>query len=84
MLPEPPAAATRPSSTRRRASGARPDRDNKGLFDAHEEWETQVEEGRTKADELNARFADWYYVIAAEDFEKLRVTRKDLLRAKAS
>ena len=37
-----------------------------------------------KADELNARFADWYYVIAAEDFEKLRVTRKDLVKAKSS
>jgi hypothetical protein len=60
------------------------DRDQKELFDAHEEWKTEVGEGREKAEELNRRFARWYYVIPADDFEKLRVSRKDLLKAKSS
>ena len=32
---------------------------------------------------LNARFADWYYVISAESFESLRQGRKTLVKPKA-
>jgi hypothetical protein len=58
------------------------DHDNKRLFDAHEEWKKQLEEGRSRSQELNARFADWYYVIPASAFEKVRLQRKDLLKEK--
>lgn len=34
--------------------------------------------GQELADELRARFADWYYVISGADFNKLRPGRKDL------
>jgi hypothetical protein len=84
LIPEPPAPADTSFQQKAESEWSDADRRNKELFDAHEAWKTKVEEGRAKAEELNARFADWYYVIAAEDFEKLRVTRKDLVTAKSS
>jgi hypothetical protein len=36
--------------------------------------------GERTARDLNARFADWYYIIRGSDFEKLRLRRKDLVR----
>jgi|GEM_PF-1952525 len=33
-----------------------------------------------KADRLNERFADWYYVVPASDLEELRVIRKDVVK----
>jgi hypothetical protein len=44
--------------------------------------EEKAEEGRTKVDELNDRFADWYYVITEEDFGKLRLNRDQLVKIK--
>jgi len=32
---------------------------------------------------LNARFADWYYVISAASFDKVHLRRKDLVRKKS-
>jgi hypothetical protein len=42
----------------------------------------KAEEGQKKVDELNDRFADWYYVITEEDFSKLRLNRDQLVKAK--
>jgi hypothetical protein len=36
--------------------------------------------GEKASQDLNARFADWFYVIGNADFQKLRLTRKDLLQ----
>ena len=36
--------------------------------------------GEKAARDLNARFADWFYVIGNGDFQKLRLTKKELLR----
>lgn len=44
--------------------------------------EKKAEEGKKKVDELNDRFADWYYVITEEDFGKLRLSRNQLVKAK--
>ena len=55
------------------------DRRQKKLYDAHEEWKREVDAGQLKSDKLNARFADWYYVISAESFDKLHLMRKDLI-----
>jgi hypothetical protein len=49
---------------------------------AYEDWAGNVEEGRRLSDELNGRFAKWYYVISAESFEKIHLTRDDLLKDK--
>lgn len=48
-------------------------------------WETfqeQVTEGKEKAEELNRRFARWYYVIPGEDYDKIALTRGDLVKEK--
>jgi hypothetical protein len=83
VKPEPP----RPSDTgfEGRAEGelTDADRENAALQAAHQEWEKAVAEGREKAEALNARFADWYYVIAADAFEKVHLGRKDLVKAKS-
>ena len=47
-----------------------------------ETWNEKVEEGKKTSDDLNARFAEWYYVISAESFDKLRLARADLVQPK--
>jgi hypothetical protein len=54
----------------------------KSLQLAHDEWENNLKAGRELADELNTRFARWYYVISADSFGKLSLTRQDLLKDK--
>lgn len=44
--------------------------------------EAKVESGKQKVQELNDRFADWFYVISNESFDKLRLTRADLVKQK--
>lgn len=58
------------------------DRRAKAVYEAHEEWKKKVEHGRQLSDELNSRFADWYYVISDVSFKKLHLTRKDLIEKK--
>ncbi len=49
---------------------------------AHDEWERKLETGRSLSEELNARFAKWYYVISADSFDKLRLPRSELVQDK--
>lgn len=58
------------------------DRANEELHDTHETWKQNVEKGLKLSAELNNRFADWYYVISAEIFDKLRKKRSDLIKEK--
>ena len=37
-------------------------------------------EGEEKAQVLRARFAPWYYVIAADSFADIQVKRRDLVK----
>ena len=49
------------------------------------EWESfqkKIKDGETKAENLNRRFAQWYYVIPGEDYDKLALTRADLKKEK--
>ncbi len=55
------------------------DRENSRQQAAHERWQKDMDDGKALAEELNARFARWYYVISAASYEKLRLTRKDLV-----
>lgn len=45
--------------------------------------ESKLKEAEEKVKLLNARFADWYYVISAESFENLRQGRSTLVKPKA-
>ncbi len=44
--------------------------------------ESKIETGKQKVKELNDRFADWYYVISNDSFDKLRLNRASLIKAK--
>ena len=45
-------------------------------------YDEKVKAGKEQVAKLNRRFADWYYVISAESFNKLHVARKDIAKAK--
>ncbi len=42
-------------------------------------WNEQVDDCQELATGLNARFAPWYYVISAGDFQNIRLSREDLV-----
>jgi hypothetical protein len=44
--------------------------------------EESIKAGQKKVNDLNRRFANWYYVISAESFEELRLSRADLVKPK--
>ena len=46
------------------------------------EYQEKMRQGKQLAQRLNERFADWYYVIADESFDKLHKTRADLVDTK--
>jgi len=84
LLPEPKAPASLAFQGKAEAEQSPEDRENKRLFETHEAWKKQLEEGKKASEDLNARFAGWYYVIPASAFEKVHLKRKDLLKAKKS
>jgi hypothetical protein len=43
-------------------------------------YDQKVADGEKKAEALNARFADWYYVISDEMYRKIRVDRAAILK----
>ncbi len=46
------------------------------------EFDDKFAAGKKRAQELTDRFADWYYVISADYFKKLRKGRADLVKPK--
>ncbi|MCC6125860.1 MAG: DUF4340 domain-containing protein [Pirellulales bacterium] len=44
-----------------------------------EEYEDKVKAGKKKVEELNARFADWFYIISDETYQKIHLTRENLI-----
>ncbi len=55
------------------------DRTNAGLQEKHETWQRTVDTGRRTSADLNARFAQWYYVISADSFDRIRLRRGNLV-----
>ena len=45
-----------------------------------EELRKKYFKAKAKVAELNVRFADWYYIITEESFNKVRLTRQDLIK----
>lgn len=58
------------------------DRENQRRALAHDQWQRNVSGGRELSASFNDRFADWYFVISAESFEKLRLSRGDIVVSK--
>jgi hypothetical protein len=48
--------------------------------DQHASWERRVREGREKADRLATRFANWYYVVAADSYERMHKPSEEFVR----
>ena len=48
--------------------------------DAHASWERRVSEGREKAEQLAARFANWYYVIDAGSYGRIHRPSEEFLK----
>jgi hypothetical protein len=47
-----------------------------------EQYDEQVAAGKKHVQELNSRFADWYYVISDDVYRKLHLSRKDVVKKK--
>ena len=60
------------------------DRRQKQIHQEHERWKWKYEKGKEKSENLNNRFADWYYVISGASFDKLNLNRQDLVVKKES
>jgi len=84
LFPEPPKPANLGFKDKKDDELTDADKKNRDLDAKHRAWEEKVSKGRKESDDLNARFADWYYVIPAASFEKIHLTRKDLLKDKAA
>jgi hypothetical protein len=82
-LPEPKKPAGRSFDGKEDNQLTDEERADKELDGKHQEWQKQIDEGREKVRQLNERFAGWYYVISSDSFDKIHLTRKDLVKAKA-
>jgi hypothetical protein len=47
-----------------------------------EEYEAKLAAGKKHAEELNARFADWYYIISDDVYRKIRLSHDDIVKKK--
>jgi hypothetical protein len=70
------------------AAGSQPDieaqrerikKDNKRK---QEEYDEKLEQGKKKVKELNDRFADWYYIISDEVYQKIHLGRDQIVKKK--
>lgn len=82
LFPEPARASNRSFEGKADSLLTLDERKQKDIDAAHVRWLARVEGGQRRADELNARFAKWYYVISSESFDNLRLKRADLVRDK--
>jgi hypothetical protein len=49
-----------------------------------DERDEKLKKANTQIAELNARFADWYYIIAEDEYKKVHLGRNDLIAEKSS
>jgi hypothetical protein len=70
------------SAAAKKADQAERERIEKANKRKQEEYEGKIADGKRRVAELNARFADWYYVISDEVYRKIRLTRGDVVKKK--
>jgi hypothetical protein len=56
-------------------------KENQRKQDEHQE---KLKTAQKQVRDLNFRFADWYYVVSEDTFKKVRLTRADAIKEKAS
>jgi hypothetical protein len=49
-----------------------------------DQYNALLEKGRQEVKDLNLRFGDWYFVVANDTFQKVRLGRNDVVRKKAA
>jgi hypothetical protein len=47
-----------------------------------ESFDEKVAEGKKRVEELNGRFADWYYIVSDEEYKKIHLERKAVIKTK--
>ena len=47
-------------------------------------YDDKVKAGKARAKELDARFANWYYVVSEDVFKKIHLGRADIVKKKAA
>jgi len=62
-----------------KAERERIEKENKRKQD---EYDQKIKDGEKRVQELNARFADWYYVIADNVYQKIHLNRDKLVKKK--
>ncbi|MDA1054967.1 MAG: DUF4340 domain-containing protein [Planctomycetota bacterium] len=45
-----------------------------------DDWKDKRGKAEAKVHELNARFAEWYYVVSEDEYKKIRLSRSDLIK----
>ena len=56
---------------------------NRQLASQRTIWQSEIDSGTKLSVELNNRFADWYYVISSESYDKLQMRREELVIKKS-
>ena len=82
LFPEPAKPASRSFESKADSALTLEERRQKDIQTEHDRWKNRVAAGQKRADDLNARFAQWYYVISGESFDALHLKRADLVRDK--
>ena len=82
LFPEPARPSSRSFENKPDSTLTLEERKQKDVQAEHERWQRRVEAGQKRADDLNERFAKWYYVISGASFDALHVKRADLVRDK--
>ncbi|HEY2826223.1 MAG TPA: hypothetical protein VGJ04_01375, partial [Pirellulales bacterium] len=60
------------------------DRIEKENHRKQDEYDEKVKKGQQRAKELNARFADWYYVVGDETYRKIHLGQADIIKKKSA
>ena len=63
----------------KKAERERIEKDNKRKQD---EYQEKIKKGQEHVKELNARFAEWYYVISDDVYKRIHLTREDIIKKK--
>ena len=83
--PKPGEPAPKPESKpedKQKDLQAERDRIDKENKRKQEEYEEKIEKGKKHVKELNDRFADWYYIIPDDVYQKIHLGRKGIVKKK--
>ncbi len=74
--------AEKPDATAKTDPKAERERIEKENKKKQDEYDEKVKKGKDRVKELNARFADWYFVISDSVYQKIHLAQSDVIRKK--